>query len=160
MAAGPRYWLFKSEPSSFSLDDLKNRPGATEHWDGVRNYQARNYLRDEVRVGDRVLFYHSNIAEPAIVGIAEVVKGGYPDFTAFDPQSNHFDPRSTPEKPAWYMVDIRFVSELPRPVTLSELKGIPALSALPLLNRSRLSVQPVGEEAWALILKLGGVQPC
>jgi predicted RNA-binding protein with PUA-like domain len=150
-----RYWLFKSEPSSFSLEDLKQRPGSTEHWDGVRNYQARNYLRDEVQAGDRVLFYHSNIAEPAIVGIAEVVKAGYPDFTALDPQGAHFDPRSTPEKPVWFMVDIRFVRELPRPVTLSQLKGIASLAEMPLLNRSRLSVQPVSEAAWALILKLG-----
>jgi len=151
------YWLFKSEPSSFSLDDLKQRRDATEHWDGVRNYQARNYLRDEVKVGDRVLFYHSNIAEPAVVGIAEVVKAGYPDCTALDPESDHFDPRATIEKPVWYMVDIRFVRELPRPVTLTELKGIPELSGLPLLNRSRLSVQPVNEKAWSLILKLAGV---
>jgi predicted RNA-binding protein with PUA-like domain len=154
-----RFWLFKSEPSGFSLDDLKNCPGSTEHWDGVRNYQARNFLRDDIKVGDRVLFYHSNIPEPAIVGIAEVVKAGYPDFTAFDPEHKHFDPRSTPEKPVWYMVDIRFLRELPRAVTLSELKGIPALSDLPLLNRSRLSVQPVSEAAWCLILKLAGVQP-
>ena len=154
-----RFWLFKSEPSSFSLEDLKNRPHATEHWDGVRNYQARNYLRDEVQIGDRVLFYHSNIAEPAIVGIAEVVKAGYPDFTALDPESDHFDPRATPEKPTWYMVDIRFLRELPRPVTLAELKDIPALSGMPLLNRSRLSVQPVTEAAWQTILQLGGVQP-
>ena len=154
-----RFWLFKSEPSCFSLDDLKHRPDATEHWDGVRNYQARNYLRDEVGVGDRVFFYHSNIAEPAIVGIAEVVRAGYPDFTALDPEGDHFDPRATPEKPLWYMVDVRFVRELPRPVTLCELKGIPELSGLPLLNRSRLSVQPVSEAAWSLILKLAGVQP-
>ena len=153
---GQHYWLFKSEPSSFSLEDLKNRPGATEHWDGVRNYQARNYLRDEVKVGDRVLFYHSNIAEPAIVGVAEVVRAGYPDFTALDPRGNHFDPRATPEKPVWYMVDIRFLRELPRAVTLNELKGIPALSGMPLLNRSRLSVQPVTTEAWSVILQLAG----
>ena len=152
----PNYWLFKSEPSSFSLDDLKNRPGRTEHWDGVRNYQARNYLRDQVKVGDLVLFYHSNIAEPAVVGIAEVVREGYPDFTAFDPQSKYFDPRSTPEKPAWYMVDVRFVRELPRPVTLSELKETPALSGMPLLNRSRLSIQPVGKDQWDEILKMAG----
>ena len=152
----PNYWLFKSEPSSFSLDDLKNRPGRTEHWDGVRNYQARNYLRDQVKVGDLVLFYHSNIAEPAVVGIAEVVREGYPDFTAFDPQSKYFDPRSTPEKPAWYMVDVRFVRELSRPVTLSELKETPALSGMPLLNRSRLSIQPVGKDQWAEILRMAG----
>lgn len=156
--SAPRHWLFKSEPSSFSLTDLKNRPGATEHWDGVRNFQARNFLRDEIQVGDQVFFYHSNIAEPAIVGIAEVVRGGYPDFTAWDPQSNYFDPRSTPEKPAWFMVDVRFVSELPRPVTLNELKEIPELAQLPLLNRSRLSIQPVTAEAWDLILRLAGVQ--
>jgi predicted RNA-binding protein with PUA-like domain len=152
------YWLFKSEPSSFSLGDLKSRPDATEQWDGVRNYQARNFLRDEVKVGDLVFFYHSNIAEPAIVGIAEVVKGGYPDWTALDPQSSHFDPSSTPEKPIWYMVDVRFVRELPRPVTLAELKGIPPLSEMALLNRSRLSVQPVRKEEWSEILRLGGIE--
>lgn len=154
----PRYWLFKSEPSSFSLTDLKNRPDSTEHWDGVRNYQARNFLRDEIKVGDRVLFYHSNIPEPAVVGIAEVVRAGYPDFTAWDPQSDHFDPRSTPEKPAWYMVDVRFVRELPRPVTLSEMKELPELADLPLLHRSRLSIQPVSESAWSVILRIAGLK--
>jgi len=153
----PNYWLFKSEPSSFSLDDLKHRPEATEHWDGVRNFQARNFLRDQVQVGDRVLFYHSNIAEPAVVGIAEVVKAGYPDFTAFDPQSKYFDPRSSPDKPTWYMVDVRFVRELPRPVTLAELKSIPGLSGMALLNRSRLSIQPVRREEWEEILALAGL---
>jgi predicted RNA-binding protein with PUA-like domain len=155
----PRYWLFKTEPSSFSLGDLKNRPGATEHWDGVRNYQARNFLRDEVKLGDRVLFYHSSIPEPAVVGIAEVVREGYPDFSAWDPQSKYFDPRSTPEKPAWFMVDVRFVRELPRPVTLAKMKEVAELSDMPLLNRSRLSIQPVSESAWTTILKLAGVAP-
>lgn len=150
------YWLFKSEPSSFSLQDLKERPDSTEHWDGVRNFQARNYLRDQVKVGDRVFFYHSNIAEPAIVGIAEVVRAGYPDSTAFDPQSNYFDPKSNPEKPTWFMVDLKFVRELPRPVTLSELKTIPELASMPLLNRSRLSIQSVRREEWERILKLAG----
>lgn len=152
------YWLFKSEPSAFSLADLKSRPEATEHWDGVRNYQARNYLRDQVKRGDLVLFYHSNIAEPAIVGIAEVVREGYPDWTAFDPGSDHFDPRSTQEKPVWYMVDVRFVRELPRPVTLAELREVPALAELPLLKRSRLSIQPVRAEEWAEILRLAGAK--
>jgi predicted RNA-binding protein with PUA-like domain len=152
------YWLFKSEPTCFSLTDLKHRPEATEHWDGVRNFQARNFLRDEVKVGDLVLFYHSNTAEPAIVGIAEVVKAGYPDWTAFDPESDHFDPRSTPEKPAWYMVDVKFVRELPRPVTLSELRGIASLSSMALLKRSRLSIQPVRPEEWAEIMRLAGVE--
>jgi predicted RNA-binding protein with PUA-like domain len=155
----PRFWLFKTEPSSFSLTDLKNRPDATEHWDGVRNYQARNFLRDEVKLGDRVLFYHSNIPEPAVVGIAEVVREGYPDFSAWDPDSRYFDPRSTPEKPAWFMVDVRFVRELPRPVTLAEMKEVADLADLPLLNRSRLSIQPVSERAWTTILKLAGVAP-
>ncbi|GFO69987.1 EVE domain-containing protein [Geomonas limicola] len=154
----PRYWLFKSEPSSFSLADLKERPGATEHWDGVRNFQARNFLRDEIKVGDQVFFYHSNIAEPAIVGIAEVVRGGYPDFSAWDPQSKYFDPRSTPEKPVWFMVDVRFVRELPRAVTLNELKEIPELAQLPLMNRSRLSVQPVTADAWQVILRVAGIK--
>lgn len=152
------YWLFKSEPASFSLDDLKSRPDATEHWDGVRNFQARNFLRDRIKVGDLVFFYHSNIADPAIVGIARVVKAGYPDWTALDPQSPHFDPRSTPEKPIWYMVDVRFVRDLPRPVTLSELKRIPELSAMALLNRSRLSIQPVSESEWSEILRLVGIK--
>lgn len=153
----PNYWLFKSEPSSFSLDDLKNRPDATEHWDGVRNFQARNFLRDQIKVGDQVLFYHSNIAEPAVVGLAEVVREGYPDFTAFDPASKYFDPRSNPEKPTWFMVDVRFVRELPRPVTLAELKTVPELSGMALLNRSRLSVQPVLKEEWDRILALAGL---
>lgn len=153
------YWLFKSEPSSFSLEDLKNRPGATEHWDGVRNFQARNFLRDRIRVGDQVLFYHSNIAAPAVVGLAEVVRSGYPDFTAFDPQSRYFDPKSDPEKPTWFMVDVRFVRELPRPVTLAELKSVPELSGMALLNRSRLSVQPVRKEEWDRILSLAGLAP-
>lgn len=153
----PNYWLFKSEPSSFSLDDLKNRPGRTEHWDGVRNYQARNFLRDQVKAGDLVLFYHSNTAEPAAVGIAEVVREGYPDFTAFDPESKYFDPRSNPENPTWFMVDVRFVRELPRPVTLAELKGVPSLAGMALLNRSRLSIQPVREEEWREVMRIAGV---
>ena len=153
-----KYWLFKSEPTSFSLDDLKGRPDATEHWDGVRNYQARNFLRDQIKAGDLVFFYHSNTAQPAIVGIAEVVKEGYPDWTAFDPQDPHFDPASKPEKPTWYMVDVRFVRELPRPVTLAELKGVHSLTGMALMNRSRLSVQPVGEKEWLEILRIAGVE--
>lgn len=153
----PNYWLFKSEPSSFSLDDLKSRPDATEHWDGVRNFQARNFLRDQVQVGDQVLFYHSNVAEPGVVGIAEVVRSGYPDFTAFDPNSKYFDPKSAPDKPTWYMVDVRFVRELPRPVTLSELKTIPELGGMALLNRSRLSIQPVRKDEWDRIMRLAGL---
>lgn len=149
-----RYWLFKTEPSAFSLEDLRNRPDQTEPWDGVRNFQARNFLRDQVQVGDLVFFYHSNIPDPAIVGIAEVVRGGYPDRTAFDPASAHFDPRSTPERPVWYLVEVRFRRKLARPVRLAELKEVPALSDLPLLKRSRLSIQPVEARQWEIILAL------
>lgn len=152
------YWLFKTEPSVFSLDDLKERPGMTEHWDGVRNYQARNFLRDAVKAGDLVLIYHSNIPEPAVVGIAQVVRAGYPDFTALDPASGHFDPKSSADNPIWYMVDVRYVEAFPRPVTLEEIKGIPLLSCMPLVKRSRLSIQPVTPEEWQIILALGGIK--
>jgi predicted RNA-binding protein with PUA-like domain len=149
-------WLFKSEPGSFSLDDLKNRPDMTEHWDGVRNYQARNFLRDLVKAGDLVLFYHSGIPEPAVVGTAEVVREGYPDFTAFDPESGHFDPKSSPGNPVWYMVDIRFTAALKHPVTLEKIKGNPLLAGMPIVGRSRLSIQPVKPEEWRIILAMGG----
>ncbi len=151
------YWLFKSEPGCFSFEDLHNRPRMTEQWDGVRNYQARNYLRDMVKPGDLVLFYHSNIPEPGVVGIAEVVRGGYPDHTAFDPESGHFDPKSSPDKPVWYMVDVRYVAPLPRPVTLEQIRGNLLLARMPLVNRSRLSIQPVTPEEWQIILAMGGM---
>jgi predicted RNA-binding protein with PUA-like domain len=153
------YWLFKTEPGCFSFDDLKNRPGMTEHWDGVRNFQARNFLRDAIRVGDRVLFYHSNITVPAVVGIAEVVRQGYPDFTALDPDGEHFDPKSSSDRPIWYMVDVRYVEPLPRPVTLEQIKANPLLGDMPLVRRSRLSIQPVTEEEWRVILTMGGMAP-
>ena len=101
------YWLMKSEPDSFSIDALYNRPNQTEHWDGVRNYQARNMMRDEMKLGDLIFFYHSNCDVPGIVGIMEIVKESYPDFTAFDPEDQHYDPRSDPEDPRWIMVDVR-----------------------------------------------------
>jgi predicted RNA-binding protein with PUA-like domain len=152
------YWLFKSEPGCFSFDDLRQRPGQTEHWDGVRNFQARNFLRDQVRVGDGVLFYHSNIPEPHIAGTAWVVREGYPDWTACDPASEHFDPKSSATNPIWYMVDVRYGEPFKRPVTLAELKDHPLLSGMVLLQRSRLSIQPVTPEEWTIILGLGGVQ--
>ena len=151
------YWLFKSEPGCFSIEDLANRPGMTEHWDGVRNYQARNYLRDAVKPGDLVLFFHSNIPEPAVAGIAEVVRGGYPDFTAFDPGCGHFDPKSSPAAPTWYMVDVRFIAAMPHLVTLGQIKVNPLLAAMPLVKRSRLSIQPVSPEEWRIILDMGGM---
>jgi predicted RNA-binding protein with PUA-like domain len=152
-----RCWIFKSEPSCFSFADLQSRPDATEQWDGVRNYQARNYLRDEVKVGDRVLFYHSSIPEPAIVGIAEVVREGYPDWTARDPDGEHFDPRSTAENPVWFMVDVKAVAELSSPVTLAAMRSHHGLSAMPLLNRSRLSIQPVADKEERIIMGLAGM---
>lgn len=152
------YWLFKTEPGCFSIDDLKKRPDMTEHWDGVRNFQARNFLRDQVKPGDLVLFYHSNIPEPAVVGVAEVVRGGYPDFTAFDPDSEHFDPKSSYESPTWYMVDVRYVKAMKRPVPLAQIKNNPLLSDMPLVKRSRLSIQPVTPGEWEMILYMGGIQ--
>jgi predicted RNA-binding protein with PUA-like domain len=153
------YWLFKSEPGCFSFEDLHKCPDMTEHWDGVRNYQARNYLRDRVQPGDLVLFYHSNIPEPGVVGIAEVTRAGYPDHTALDPGSEHFDPKATPGSPIWYMVDVRYVAPLPKPVTLEAIKGHPLLGGMPLVNRSRLSIQPVTPDEWRIILTMGGMAP-
>jgi predicted RNA-binding protein with PUA-like domain len=149
------YWLMKSEPDAFSIDDLQQRPQQTEHWDGVRNYQARNMMRDDMKIGDQVFFYHSNCELPGIVGIAEVARESYPDFTAFDPNDKHFDPKSDPDKPTWYMVDIKFVRKLRRTISLQELKGKPELADLPLVRRgNRLSVMPIGAEHWQIILQM------
>ncbi|MEZ5557968.1 MAG: EVE domain-containing protein [Pseudomonadales bacterium] len=146
------YWLVKSEPDAFSIDDLKNAPRRTEHWDGVRNYQARNYLREMAR-GDEVLFYHSSCPEPGVVGIAKVVKAAYPDHTAFDPDSKYFDPKSDPTEPRWFMVDLRFTRKLKRTISLAELKEDPALEDFVLLRKgNRLSVMPVDERAWKAVL--------
>ena len=152
-----RYWLFKSEPGCFSFQDLQNRPHATEQWDGVRNFQARNFLRDEIKPGDRVLFYHSSIPEPVVVGLCTVVREGYPDHTALDPTADHFDPKATPDKPIWYMVDVRADQPLPRQVPLEIIKGHPQLQQMPLVNRSRLSVQPLSEAEYHIITSLGGL---
>ena len=149
------YWLMKSEPDVFGIDHLRKRPKQTEHWDGVRNYQARNMLRDQMQVGDRVFFYHSNCAEPGIVGIAKVVRAGYPDHTAFDPESKYFDPKSNPEQPRWYMVDVKFERKLKRTITLNALKERPELSDMALVRRgNRLSIMPVTTEQWHFILSL------
>jgi predicted RNA-binding protein with PUA-like domain len=149
------YWLFKSEPDVFGIDHLKEMPGQTEHWDGIRNYQARNMLRDDIKPGDQVFFYHSNCKEPAIVGIMEVTREGYPDHTAFDPEQHYYDPKSDPDNPRWYMVDVKFVRDLKRPITLQELKQLPELEDMPLVRRgNRLSIMPVSKEHWQLILGL------
>jgi predicted RNA-binding protein with PUA-like domain len=149
------YWLMKSEPDAFSIDDLQQRPNQTEHWDGVRNYQARNMMRDDMKIGDQVFFYHSNCALPGIVGIAEVVRESYPDFTAFDPDDKHFDPKSNTEKPTWFMVDVKFVRKLARTISLQELKQHEALAELALVRRgNRLSIMSVSQQQWDFILGL------
>lgn len=147
-----RHWLMKSEPDAYSIDDLES-DGAT-HWDGVRNYQARNLMRDQMEVGDKVLYYHSRLRPPGVVGLAEVVKEAYPDHTSWDPESNYFDPKSTPEEPRWFMVDIAFVRKFDRMVSIDELKEYPQLKDMVLLNRSRLSVQPVTREEYEFIVAL------
>ncbi len=157
MKSSRKYWLFKSEPSSFSFSDLEKSPKGVEPWDGVRNYQARNFLRDEVSPGDGVLFYHSGIPRPAIVGTAVVVRGGYPDGSALDPQGDGYDPRSTPKDPIWYRVDVRYDRPFAHHVTLEEVKRHPLLVDMELLRRSRLSIQPVKEEEWDVIIRLGGI---
>ena len=150
-----RCWLMKSEPSDYSFEDLKNEEKQTAEWDGVRNYQARNLLRDEIKVGDRVLYYHSNSKPSAVVGTALVVRDGYPDFTAWDPAAKHPDPKSTEDNPIWYMVDIKAEITFQRIVSLKEIKGVPELSEMVLVKNSRLSVQPVAQDEFELVVKLG-----
>jgi len=148
-----RYWLMKSEPETYSFDDLKREKVAG--WDGVRNYQARNFMRDEMKTGDGVLFYHSSCAEPAIMGIAEVLKEGYPDKTAWDKKSEYFDAKSSKENPRWYQVDIKYKKEFDKPVTLSALKSNPKLKDMKVVQKGqRLSVQPVTKEEFAEVLKM------
>jgi predicted RNA-binding protein with PUA-like domain len=146
------YWLMKTEPSDFSIDDLKKARGQTTSWDGVRNYQARNFMR-EMRVGDEVLVYHSNADPPVVVGVATVIREAYPDHTAFDRKDEHYDSGSTPEDPRWYMVDIRLKQKFKRQLSLRELRELKGLSRMELLRKgSRLSVQPVRAEEWNIIL--------
>lgn len=145
-----QYWLLKTEPETFSLDDLRQK--GREHWDGVRNFQARNNLRS-MKAGDLCLFYHSG-AKPSVVGVARVCKDPYVDFTAFDPQSNYFDPKSSESNPTWYMVDVEFVQELQRPVSLQEIKADERFTDMALIKSSRLSVQPVSKEHLELIKEL------
>ncbi|HTM29283.1 MAG TPA: EVE domain-containing protein [Rhodanobacter sp.] len=149
----PRYWLLKSEPGAFSIDDLKRR--RREPWDGVRNYQARNFMRDDMRVGDRLFFYHSNCAIPGIVGLAEVATDAYPDPSQFDPKSKYFDPGSSRGQPRWMLVDVKFVRKLKRTISLEELKDHTALAGMSLLRKgNRLSVMPVDAAQWNYILAL------
>jgi predicted RNA-binding protein with PUA-like domain len=149
------YWLMKSEPDAFSIDDLARR--GREHWDGVRSFQARNNMR-AMKVGDRAFFYHSSTHPPGVAGISEIVREAYPDHTAWDPSSKYFDPSSNPEKPRWYMVDVAFVEKFPRLVTLEELKRTPGLEDMPVTQRGmRLSVQPVSETHWQIVVDMAGL---
>src|SRR4051794_21550402 len=151
------YWLFKSEPNCYAFADLMAAPDRTTGWDGVRNFQARNFLRDAIRVGDGVLFYHSNADPPAIAGIAQVVRAGHPDPTAFDPAADHYDPQSRPADPVWYQVSIRAARPIEPPLGLPLLRTVPALAGMELLRKgSRLSVQPVTAGEWETILALAG----
>lgn len=151
------YWLLKSEPSVFGIADLKKKPKKTEHWDGVRNYQARNFMRDDMAIGDQAFFYHSNCKEPGIVGVVEIVKEGYPDFTAHDPESAYYDAKSSSENPRWFMVDIRFNQEFDRVIRLDDLKQYAELQDMQLVQRgNRLSVMPVTKQHWDFIMQLAG----
>ena len=149
----PAYWLMKSEPDEVSIDDLARAPQQTVPWTGVRNYQARNYMRDHMKPGDGVLFYHSSCPEPGIAGLAEVVGAPYPDETQFDPDSHYFDPKSRREAPRWYLVDVKLV-EKTRLLSLQEMRAAPELATMRVLRRgNRLSITPVTDEEWRAVLR-------
>ena len=149
-----QFWLMKSEPEVFGLDTLAKLPAQTTMWDGVRNYQARNMMRDQFQLGDEAFFYHSNCAEPGVVGVVEVVRTAYADPTQFDPASEYFDPKSTPDQPRWFVVDVRLQRKLSRTITLTEMKDDPALADMALVRRgNRLSVMPVTAAQWRHILE-------
>ena len=151
-----KYWLMKSEPEVFSIDDLINAKNQTTFWDGVRNYQARNYIRDEMKVGDKVIFYHSNSEPPSAVAICEIVKEAYPDFTAFDPDNPHYDPKSKKDSPTWFMVDIKFVKKFSHFVSINEMRENKKLQNMKLLQRgNRLSVMPLSKDEFNEIIKMG-----
>lgn len=153
------YWLFKSEPNCFSFADLMASPKSTTGWDGVRNFQARNFLRDSVHKGDRVLFYHSSADPPAIAGVAEVVEEAHPDPTAFDPNEQHYDPKSNRDDPTWVQVSIKGLRAIEPPLELPRLRSLPALAKMELLRKgSRLSIQPVTAAEWTAIMKLAGIK--
>tara|TARA_R110002049_G_scaffold4601_6_gene32880 strand:- start:77479 stop:77952 length:474 start_codon:yes stop_codon:yes gene_type:complete len=154
-----RYWLFKTEPTTYSIDDLANDRDQTTCWEGVRNYQARNLLRDEIKEDDGVLFYHSACKEPAVVGTAIVVRSGYPDHFASDKRSKYFDAKNDPENPRWYMVDVKLEQKFDEPVTLASLRQRAGLKEMVLLQKgSRLSVQPVTKKQFDTVLKMAGVK--
>lgn len=151
-----KYWLMKSEPEVFSIDDLAKSKNQTTFWDGVRNYQARNFIRDEMKIGDKVIFYHSNSEPPSAVGICEVVKEAYSDFTAFDPENSHYDPKSKKETPTWFMVDVKLVKKFSNFVSIDEMRENKKLQEMKLLQRgNRLSVIPLTKQEFDEIVKLG-----
>ncbi|QDV07691.1 EVE domain protein [Planctomycetes bacterium Poly30] len=159
MATKKRYWLVKSEPDVFSYADLVASKNSTTLWDGVRNYQARNTMRDDMKVGDLVLYYHSNTKPPGVVGVAEVVREGYPDPTQFDPNDSHFDPKAKVEDPTWIVVDVRAKAELPEYVPLDALKANAKLAEMAVIQRGqRLSVQPVSAAHFREVLRMGGLK--
>ncbi len=148
-----QYWLMKSEPDVYGIDDLMAQPDQTDHWDGVRNYQVRNMMREQMKTGDQAFFYHSNTKVPGIVGIVEIVREAYPDFTAWDPESKYYDPKSDPENPRWFMVDVRFVRKLKRVISLQELRAQPELQDMKVVQKGcRLSITPVTEAQWQHVL--------
>jgi predicted RNA-binding protein with PUA-like domain len=150
------HWLLKTEPSAFSFDDLLAAPRKTTGWGGVRNYQARNSLRDEMKKGDLALIYHSNADPSAVIGLAEVVREGHPDPTQFDAKDDHYDPDSPRDDPRWFQIEVKALRKLKRPVSLEEIKGVKALSGMLLVQRSRLSVQKVAKADYDLIVRMGG----
>lgn len=160
LSSARKHWLVKSEPETFSFDDLLAAPGKRTAWDGVRNHQAKLYLRDQMSVGDGVLFYHSSADPPGVAGVARVARAGYPDPTQFDPRSEHHDPKSQKSEPTWYQVDVQAVAAMPRFVPLEALRARPELRGMLLLQRGqRLSVMPVAPAEWKAVLALGGLDP-
>lgn len=150
-----RYWLFKTEPDAFGIDDLAAKPQQTEHWDGIRNYQARNFLRDEVKLNDKVFIYHSSCKQVGVAGLAEVVREGYVDHTQFDPDAKYYDPKSDPEKPRWMMVDVKLTEKFSHIISLAEIKAHPQIKDIGLVKRGhRLSIMPVSDAEAALILAM------
>lgn len=150
------YWLMKSEPDVFSIDDLAAMPGSQDHWDGIRNYTARNFMRDDMAVGDRVLFYHSNAKPPHVAGLAEIVSEAYPDHTSWDPESHYYDPKSSAENPRWVMVDVRFVRKFSQTVPLADIRSNPVLENMMLVTHGRLSISRVTPDEWQEILRMAG----
>lgn len=147
------YWLLKSEPDTFSIDDLATKPKQTDSWEGVRNFQARNMLRDDMKINDHAFFYHSSCAQPAIVGIVKIIRAGYPDPTQFEAHSKYRDKKSTEEKPIWYTVDVQLLKKLKQPITLEQIKKNPLLATMQLVRRgNRLSVMPITLREWQTIL--------